>query len=98
MEYKLISGSELENNLKKYFIIDTRSKGEYELGHVPGSINIPFDQVLENIEIIDKNMPLVLYCGSNSRSKFAADILAHAGYKDITIAPGVRLYDYNLIK
>ncbi len=98
MKYKLISGNELENNLEKYFIIDVRNKEEYAEGHVPGSINIPYDKVLENIGKIDKNAHLALYCGSTRRSEFSADILSHAGFNDITIAPGVRLYDYKMVR
>lgn len=41
MEYKLISGKDLEDNLDNYFIIDARTKEEYDEGHVPRAINIP---------------------------------------------------------
>lgn len=98
MEYKFISGNELENNLEKYFIIDVRTREEYNNGHVPGSINIPYDEILENLDKIKSNKPLVLYCGSTRRSEFAADLLSHANFSDITIAPGVRLYEYKMTK
>ena len=80
MEYKLISGKVLENNLEKYFIIDVRTKQEYDEGHVPGSINIPHDKILNHISKIKTNKPIAMYCGSNGRSEYAADILTHAGY------------------
>lgn len=98
MEYKLISGNELENNLEKYFIIDVRTRDEYLDGHVPGSINIPYYEILENLDKIDTDKSLVLYCGSTRRSEFAADMLTHANFSDITIAPGVRLYEYKMTK
>ena len=98
MEYKFISGNELENNLEKYFIIDVRTRDEYLDGHVPRSINIPYDEILENIDKIKAENPLVLYCGSTRRSEFAADMLSHANISDITIAPGVRLYEYKMTK
>lgn len=98
MEYKFISGNELENNLEKYFIIDVRTREEYDNGHVPGSINIPYDEILENLDKIDTGKSLVLYCGSTRRSEFAADMLIHANFSDITIAPGVRLYEYKMTK
>ena len=68
MEYKFISGNELENNLEKYFIIDVRTRDEYLDGHLPGSINIPYDEILENLDKIDTDKSLVLYCGSTRRS------------------------------
>ena len=98
MEYKFISGNELENNLEEYFIIDVRTREEYDNGHVPGSINIPYDEILENLDKIDTDKSLVLYCGSTRRSEFAADMLSHANISDITIAPGVRLYDYKMVR
>lgn len=39
-----------------------------------------------------------MYCGSTRRSEYAADILTLAGFNKITIAPGVRLYDYKMTK
>lgn len=98
MEYKLISGKNLEDNLDKYFIIDVRTKEEYAAGHVPGSINVPHEEVLEHIDKIKTDKPLAMYCGSTRRSEYAADILTYAGFDDITIAPGVRLYDYKMTK
>lgn len=98
MEYKLISGKDLEDNLDKYFIIDVRTKEEYAAGHVPGSINVPHEEVLEHIDKINTDKPLAIYCGSTRRSKYVADILTYAGFDDITIAPGVRLYNYKMTK
>ena len=38
-------------------ILDVRSKGEYSGGHIKGSINIPVDQLAENLgKLKDKNM------------------------------------------
>lgn len=39
-----------------------------------------------------------MYCGSTRRSEYAADILTHAGFNDITITPGDRLYNYKMTK
>lgn len=98
MEYKLISGKDLEDNLENYFIIDARTKEEYDEGHVPGSINIPHEEVLNHIRKTKTNKPLAMYCRSTRRSEYAADILTLAGFNDITIAPGVGLYDYKMTK
>ncbi|MBM0046904.1 rhodanese-like domain-containing protein [Anaerococcus sp. mt242] len=98
MIYKLISGNELEKNLENYFVIDARTREEFKEGHIPYAINIPYDEVLENLDKIKTDKPIVLYCGSTRRSEFAADMLTHANFSDITIAPGVRLYDYKMTK
>ena len=50
-------------------IVDVRSEGEFAMGNVAGSINIPLDAVPDKIEEF-KNMskPLILCCASGNRS------------------------------
>lgn len=99
MNFKEISGGELEKNLDSYTIYDVRSEEEYSQGHVKGAINIPHDEVIDHIDQI-KNSPksIVLYCRSNGRSSYAGRILMNEGIDDFIIAPGVALYNYNLVK
>ena len=56
-------------NLKEATIIDVRTPGEFAMGCVEGSTNIPLDQVPHKVEEF-KNMkkPLVLCCASGGRS------------------------------
>ena len=99
MNFKEISGRDLENNLDSYIIYDVRSEEEYKDGHINRSINIPYDEVAANIDKF-KNLdkPIVLYCRTNNRSFYAGSILQGAGIDDISIAPGVAYYDYKLTK
>lgn len=98
MYYKQIEGKELENNLDYFNVLDVRTDEEFKSGHVKGAIHIPYDEVLERGDEIPVDKPLVVYCRTNRRSELAATMLTNAGYKDILIAPGVELYDYNLEK
>ena len=41
-------------------IVDVRSKGEYAGGHIKGSLNIPLDQLSENLKKF-KFSPLIKY-------------------------------------
>jgi len=61
-------------------IIDVRSPGEFQGGHVAGSINIPL-QVIENrvAEIKEMGKPVVLCCASGNRSGQATYILQAQG-------------------
>ncbi|MFO3716735.1 rhodanese-like domain-containing protein [Anaerococcus sp. ENR1011] len=47
----------MEDNLENYYIIDARTKEEYDEGHVPGSINIPHEEVLNHISKIKTISP-----------------------------------------
>ena len=95
---KIISGKEVEKNKDYFDIIDVRTKEEYDMGHVKGAINIPFDEILDHLDKINKDNPTILYCKSNRRAEFASLALQSSGYTNIYIGDGVDLYDYDLVK
>jgi rhodanese-related sulfurtransferase len=64
-------------------VIDVRSTGEYEAGHVPGAENVPIDQFAAASASWDKNAPLLVYCATGARSSEAVSILQSAGFKTI---------------
>ena len=66
-----------ENN---YIIVDVRTKEEYEEGHVKGAINIPYDEIDENVEL-SKEKTILVYCKSGRRSKIAYEKLKTLGYE-----------------
>ncbi len=61
-------------------VIDVRSRAEYLSGNVPGSINIPLQEIAFRLDEI-KNMPqpIVLCCASGNRSGQATAFLKSAG-------------------
>lgn len=65
---------------KKGTIVDVRSRGEFMGGNVPGSINIPLQEIPNRIDELKKmNGPLVLCCASGNRSGQAHGYLAQNG-------------------
>jgi rhodanese-related sulfurtransferase len=71
-------------------ILDVRSQGEFEAGHVPGAVNIPFTQVLSRIGDVpgDTSAELILYCGHGPRAYMAAAALRHGGRGRIVYLSG----------
>lgn len=67
------------------FLLDVRTKEEYDAGHIPGSINLPLHRI-QNIESIipDKSAPLFVYCLSGARSRQAVSYLTASGYTQVT--------------
>lgn len=63
------------------FLIDVRSEAEYNSGHIEGAISIPLDKI-DDIEFA-KNINLIVYCRSGSRSKSAALKLLDLGYVNV---------------
>ncbi len=63
------------------YVLDVRSPEEYASGHVPGAVNIPYDQVASRIAEVPKDKDVVLYCKSGRRAGIAAEVLASQGYE-----------------
>ena len=77
-------------------LLDARTPGEYEKGHVPGFVNIPVDELRDRINEIDKSKPVYVMCQSGLRSYIACRILEGHGFVTYNFAGGYRLY--NVIK
>ncbi len=61
-------------------LVDVRSPGEFAGGHIDGAVNMPLNEVLNQMEGIPKDRPIVLYCASGMRSGNAAKALKAAGF------------------
>lgn len=62
-------------------IVDVRSEAEFYGGNVPGSINIPLQEIGGRIdELKSLEQPLILCCASGNRSGMATQILTQAGF------------------
>lgn len=64
-------------------IIDVRTVGEYENGHIKGSLNIPLSNIEEAMSWLIKDVPIIVVCESGSRSAQAKNILETNGYKKV---------------
>ena len=61
-------------------IIDVRQPHEFNGGHVDGALNIPLNEIRNNIrEIKQQNKPVITCCRSGARSGSAAGILKSGG-------------------
>jgi hypothetical protein len=64
--------------------LDVRSKGEYAGGHIKGSMNIPVDQLAQNLgKLKDKDKTIITCCASGMRSGAARGILRSNGYTNV---------------
>ncbi len=61
-------------------IIDVRTKGEFESGHINGAINIPLDTLQNNLKKLSKEKPIITCCASGIRSASAKGILKSNGF------------------
>ena len=64
-------------------VIDVRTAEEYAAGHIPGAVNIPYDQVARRISEVDAPHGVALYCMVGPRARKGESALRAAGYEKI---------------
>ncbi len=85
----------------KSVLLDVREPAEFELLHIPGSVNVPRGVLEQSCEWdYDETLPflaerrdqeIVLICRSGKRSVLAADMLLRMGYSNVvSLKTGVR--------
>ena len=81
-----------------YIILDVREQDEYDAGHIPGAILIPYTQIKEkaNEMLTDKDQLILVYCRSGRRSKIAAEALVELGYTNIKEFGGIIDWPYEV--
>jgi peroxiredoxin family protein/rhodanese-related sulfurtransferase/TusA-related sulfurtransferase len=80
-------------DLSKVTLVDVRTVEEFELGTIPGAINIPLDDLRGRIREIPKDKPVYLFCGVGLRGYLASNILKANGYSDVrNLIGGIRTY------
>ncbi|MBI5070436.1 MAG: rhodanese-like domain-containing protein [Deltaproteobacteria bacterium] len=71
-------------------VVDVRTPAEFAAGHVPGALNIPFEEMeRRHAELGPPSTPVLLYCRSGRRSGIAAEVLRGKGFD--------RLYDFQTL-
>jgi len=74
-------------------LLDTRTVGEFQRGHIEGFQNIPVDELRERIHEITPKKPVYVICQSGLRSYIATRILEGYGFEAYNFAGGFRFYD-----
>lgn len=79
------SAVELVNNSNKLQLIDVRTPEEYSEGHLEGAKNIDFysDNFRAEIEKLDKQKPVLVYCKLGGRSSKSATVFKELGFTKI---------------
>ncbi len=70
--------------------IDVRVLSEFDQGHLPGSINMPLNELRQHVSELDKDTHYICYCDTGRRSSAAAFLLAQYGYHASVLKDGVQ--------
>ena len=79
-------------------ILDFREEKVFNEGHIAGAINTTADDVLNILDQIPKDKPVLTYCYSGNRSFGGAHKLAEEGYDVTNAIDGTKEYEYELVK
>ena len=74
-------------------LLDTRTVGEFNRGHIPGFRNIPVDDLRDRIAELEPGKPVYVICQSGLRSYIACRILAGFGFDAYNFSGGYRFYE-----
>ena len=64
-------------------IVDVRTKGEYQQGHIKGSVNIPLNALQSQLSKLNKSKAIITCCASGMRSAQAKSILKSNGFSEV---------------
>lgn len=85
----------LELDMSETVLLDVRTKQEFELGTIEGALNIPVDQLRNNLASIPKDKKIIVFCGVGLRAYVALRILEQNGFKNVyNLSGGYKTYQY----
>ena len=85
---------------EEHIVLDTREQEEFDNGHIPGALLIPYTEIENRAEemIPDKNAQILVYCRSGRRSKIASLSLSKLGYTNVKEFGGIIDWPYEVEK
>ena len=99
--YTQITQEEAKNIMdsgEEHIILDVREQDEFDEGHIPGAILIPYTEIDAKAEemLPDKDALILVYCRSGRRSKIASESLANLGYTNVKEFGGIIDWEYEV--
>jgi rhodanese-related sulfurtransferase len=69
-------------------VIDVRAPRERDQKHIDGSMALPLNRLMDNLETLPKDRPLLVYCAGGYRSSIAASLLQRSGFTSVSEITG----------
>lgn len=68
-----------------WLLIDVRSPQEFADGHIPGTVNMPHENINDYISELEghKDKPIIIYCQSGRRAKLAMKVLQKLDFSEV---------------
>lgn len=78
----------LEDLGENEIILDVRNPEEYFSGHVPGSINIPVDDLPGRLDELEGYQKIYVHCKMGGRAQRASEFLQQEGFDNLVCIAG----------
>lgn len=79
-------------NKDEVIMLDVMTPKEYQKGHIPGTINIPVDELRKRIGELDPTKTIYVNCAIGLRGYIACRILTQHGFTCKDLSGGYKLY------
>ena len=73
-------------------LVDVRSPNEFAAGHIPGSVNLPMNEISGRLRDLRPNQAIVLICQRGSRAALTADLLKAQGVEASVLQGGTHAW------
>ena len=96
---KSISTQELNDLFSKksdFTLLDVRENEEIAIAKIQSSTHIPMGQIVDRIDEIDKNKPVIVMCHSGARSARVCGYLEDNGYDATNLSGGINSWSINI--
>lgn len=80
---KVDSAGLLEAQKKGAQVVDVRTPGEFQMGHIAGAVNVPVDELQSAAASWDRAKSYVVYCATGARSADAQNTMQSMGFKNV---------------
>ncbi len=74
------------------FLLDVRTSQEFASGHIPGSVNVPLDELRSRTNELPRERKIAAYCQVGQRGYLATRILLQSGFSGVNVSGGYKTY------
>ena len=76
----------------RQILLDVRTRGEYEQASIPGAVLIPVDSLRDQMDALDKQKEILVYCQVGLRGHLATRILLGQGFAAKNLSGGYKTW------
>jgi len=79
---------DLDAALRDYVVVDVRSRNQWRLGHIPGSVHLPIDRLRTGDHPSAEPLPIAVLADCDADADEAVRLLVARGHDAVTVVGG----------